>query len=800
MSIFDYDFNSFCHYFFIMIKMSQIGYVLIVLCAAGSFTLGQSSQLKAGQTDKRCLIKLDLSQTIITNENRIGNPEALIDEQVLAGDPANTKNGNPKTRWFPGWGASDHPATVFINLRNPAKLASVYLRDTNDAGLFKVETGTPDHWSTLFIDSLKNYETWNAHAVDITTQYLRFTRLTSGSNVSEIVLYGCMLPDEAPPATITDLRIHQIFNNSIKLIWTSTGDDGKSGECSKYDIRYSTSPIVNEAAFEKATVVEGTPKPRVSGKVQTHLIRELAANTRYYFAMKAIDDEDKTSTLSNSISTATLESSISINRITMDKFIGVNAFIDDPLDKVKVAGFIREYHNWDWDESASKPYAGYPNNKIKWAPSGAGAGSWNFDDYYASVKAAGIELSPVIQGSPKWLQSEASFLFDNKPLDKHGANSDDPNSYRAKAHHLFQFAARYGNTMVKSSNLTLHPGQPIKTGMNLIPYLEDWNEPNKSWLGSRAEFSPQEYAAMASANYDGHAGTMLQGSKTFGIKQADPTMKFVMGGTVGIDLHWIEEIQNWFENNRSDNAFIPDVINVHHYAWKNGKNQQGGAPAKSPEEDDFKGKMKRVVDYRDHHFPNVEVWISEFGWDTNPASPLSAPSIGSNDIQEVQAQWLVRAYLAFAAAGVDRAQMYMLRDVDPASAISFSSCGLTGPKADWTPKKSWYYVYTLKNSLNNMVYLGEETSADTSILIYKFKNISSKSGAYVIWAKTSKNYNLPAFKLQLPKSCQVAKKIELTVGEIHGRESLLEIQGNTIAIPVCERPVIILVDDIGSAF
>ncbi len=742
-----------------------------------------------------CPVKLDLNNVRITNENREGKPTTLFDEQLLAGDPINKKGGNPKTVWFPGWAKADHPASVFIDLKNPATISSIYLRDVNNKGFFKIEAGSPGHWNLIAGDSLKNYEAWNAHPVSVTTQYLRFTRVTGNSNVSEIVIYGCMLPDNGPPTAIKDLRVNVTTDNAVKIIWTSTGDDGILGASTQYDIRYSTSPITSSEDFETAKIVDGEPDPKFSGTIQSYLVRGLSSKTDYYFAIKAKDEEGNVSKLSNVISTTTVEAT-QAKVITMDKFIGANVFVDDPIDKLKAVGFIREYHNWKWDEGGAKTYDGYPRNKIKFAPSAGAEGSWNFDNYYATIKAAGLEISPVIQGNVNWLQGGTNFPFDDKPLDKPDAKTDDPNSYQAKAHHLFQFAARYGNTTVKQDKLTLDPSQHFKSGLGLVHYIEDWNEPNKYWLGAKAEFRAQEYAAMASANYDGHDQTMAQGTKTFGAKQADPQMKFVMGGIAGVDIKWIEEIRYWFENNRPDNAFIPDVINVHHYSWKNGKNAQGGGPAKSPEEDDFKGMMKAIVDYRDQHFPNVEVWISEFGWDTNPGSPLCPPPIVGNDTQETQAQWLVRAYLAFAAAGVDRAHMYMLRDINPASPKWFTSSGLIGPKGDWTPKKSWYYVYTLKNSLTDMIYTGEETSSDPNVLIYKFKNVNDNSGAYVIWAKTKANYRVASYMLRLKGSPTKAKRVELTAGEINGTQTSLSIQANSVTTSISERPVIILVDRI----
>src|SRR5690606_23258937 len=55
--------------------------------------------------------------------------------------------------------------------------------------------------------------------------------------------------------------------------------------------------------------------------------------------------------------------------ISMEHFIGLNAFIDDPLEKIQAVGFVREYHVWEWDEGDKKTYQGYPNNKNAFNPS-----------------------------------------------------------------------------------------------------------------------------------------------------------------------------------------------------------------------------------------------------------------------------------------------------------------------------------------------------------------------------------------------------------------------------------------------
>ena len=481
--------------------------------------------------------------------------------------------------------------------------------------------------------------------------------------------------------------------------------------------------------------------------------------------------------------------------IPFDQFMGANAFVDDPIERMQAVGFIREYHNWGWDEGNGRDdYSPYPNNHIKWAPSEVI--SWNFDEFYRRVNAAGLLIAPCTQGSVEWLSHGADFRSSNKPLDKPGLSPTAPSSYQAKSHYMYQYAARYGSSKVDPEKLTLAPGQERISGLGLIRYLEDWNEQDKDWEGRDARFTPEEYAAMLSADYDGHANTMKGGSGTFGIKNADPQMKVVMGGLATPSVEYLEQMKRWFATNRPDKKFAADVLNVHWYTWKDGNSWQGGGPALSPEEGRLKEVMQTIVEYRNKNLPELEVWISEFGWDTNPGSPLSPPAIGPFDTEEVQAQWLVRAYLSLAAAGVDRAQMYMLRDVDPNHPGWFSSCGLVGPKGDWTPKTSWFYVHALKETLKGMRYMGEVSSGNPKLRIYKFKDIGSSKGAYAVWAASSDNYRVDNYSLQLPAGTDSASLLQLEPGNKDGKSSPLAIINQEVRLAVSERPVFVLVDQI----
>ena len=273
-------------------------------------------------------------------------------------------------------------------------------------------------------------------------------------------------------------------------------------------------------------------------------------------------------------------------------------------------------------------------------------------------------------------------------------------------------------------------------------------------------------------------------------------MKLVMGGLAIFNLDYIKRMKSWFERNRADKKFAADVLNFHLYTFPDGSQYGDSGPALSPEAGKLKEQMAAIVKYRNEYLPGKEVWLSEFGWDTNPDSRLSVPVIGGMDRQEVQGIWLVRAYMALAAAGVDRAQMFMLRDVNPNDKTQFSSSGLVGPKGDFTRKKSWYYVATLKNTLTNMRYAGEVASGDANVLIYKFKEVKGNKGVYAIWAKTSTDYKVDGYSFRIPASVSNANLVTLSAGAASGQQSKLNISGGQVSVNVSERPVFIMVDHI----
>lgn len=474
---------------------------------------------------------------------------------------------------------------------------------------------------------------------------------------------------------------------------------------------------------------------------------------------------------------------------TIDEFIGANTFAGEPLHRQEALGTLREYHNWMWCEGHVSAYPGYPNNENGFAPAWTGG---DYDYFYRNVKAVGLTVAPAVQMNVLWLTGGNSALLNNKPIPiNSGRSPTDPASYVEHADHLFQFAARYGSTTVADSLLKLRSNNARLTGLDQVRFYENWNEQNKWWEGRDAYFSPYEYAAMSSADYDGHLGAM---GGTVGLKNADPNAKLVMAGLAGPDLDYIKAMKLWCDYNRGG-SFPWAVINVHHYS-NDGGQQFSGTSGISPEADDLKGRMETIRQYRDQYLPGVEFWVSEFGYDVNPGSKQHAPAIGTFSAEEVQGQWLVRGFLALAAAGVDRAMMYSLADQGPVTSTGiYATSGLvTQRSANCQPRTSWWYVYTMKNRLKGLRFEAEQASGHANVKIYRFKNAGNLVKAYVVWCPTSNQTSVNGYQLALQGSPATAHVVNMQSGDPDGVKTPLTITGGAVSVDVSERPVFVLVD------
>jgi len=192
-------------------------------------------------------------------------------------------------------------------------------------------------------------------------------------------------PDTTPPAGVTDLATSNPTSTSIALTWDAPGDDGEQGTASQYDIRYSTSEIIDEAGWQAASQCTGEPSPSPVGTIENFTVTGLSPSTTYWFALKTADEVTNWSVLSNSASGTTQEGgaqTVHVSAIDMSlKEAGpnVNAIatvtivdVDNmPVSGVTVSGYwTGATSDTDSGVTDSSGQAKLKSNRVRKPPSG----------------------------------------------------------------------------------------------------------------------------------------------------------------------------------------------------------------------------------------------------------------------------------------------------------------------------------------------------------------------------------------------------------------------------------------------
>ncbi len=110
--------------------------------------------------------------------------------------------------------------------------------------------------------------------------------------------------DLVEPDEVTDLKFLSATSSTVTLEFTTTGDDGKIGAASRYDVRYSTGQITANN-FNGANPANVTKTPNVSGSVEQVTVSGLEGGVEYFFALKVLDEVGNASKISNVVSGST---------------------------------------------------------------------------------------------------------------------------------------------------------------------------------------------------------------------------------------------------------------------------------------------------------------------------------------------------------------------------------------------------------------------------------------------------------------------------------------------------------------
>ena len=120
----------------------------------------------------------------------------------------------------------------------------------------------------------------------------------TSSGGDDYVIARIAVSDTTHPGQVTSLAAALASWTSVLVDWTVPGEDGSVGQCSEYDVRYSTS-VITAANFGSATQATGESAPPPAGNYDGVSISDLAEDTEYWFAMKARDAAGNWSLMSN---------------------------------------------------------------------------------------------------------------------------------------------------------------------------------------------------------------------------------------------------------------------------------------------------------------------------------------------------------------------------------------------------------------------------------------------------------------------------------------------------------------------
>jgi Tol biopolymer transport system component len=192
------------------------------------------------------------------------------------------------------------------------------------------------------------------------------------SAISNVVV--TTIPDDVtPPAAVTDLTLDFITEKSVILLWTAPGDDGETGQVFGYDVRYSQSPITPET-WDAASRVQWVGTTHQSGERELFTIPNLQGPTDY-FALKALDEVENASDLSNSVS-ASISSPV---QLTFNTQYSASNPDWSPNGQLIVFGSTAETQSGPAPEVYVVPATGGSPVQYTSLPDGATSASWSPD-------------------------------------------------------------------------------------------------------------------------------------------------------------------------------------------------------------------------------------------------------------------------------------------------------------------------------------------------------------------------------------------------------------------------------------
>ena len=316
--------------------------------------------------------------------------------------------------------------------------------------------------------------------------------------------------------------------------------------------------------------------------------------------------------------------------------------------------------------------------------------AWGLDDILTKAKNEGAEVLFTIHQTPTWLinQNRTDGGGDYLPVEA-GESRTNPDSYYEYALMLAQIVARYGRVKYPDDQLEVDLSErwtgdknEKKSGLNLLKYIQFWNE-EKWWkAGTPEHVLPEEMAAMMIKCYDF-------------IKKADPSMIVVSPCISDISMPYFEAMDKVF------NGVWPcDIISCNYYL---NKGNDGRYPATwvlnggcGPSQDKGFGRVKQLAEFCAKR--GKKLWVTECGLDDETATQ-SQMSFQGNETARAAA--LIETANAMFDSGVDAVFFFTAADEYNAGKTLYQRCGiLQGQDKGYAKKASFDIVNNYAKTLN----------------------------------------------------------------------------------------------------
>lgn len=243
-----------------------------------------------------------------------------------------------------------------------------------------------------------------------------------------------------------------------------------------------------------------------------------------------------------------------------------------------------------------------------------------------------------------------------------------------------------------------HPNT-IRKGLNYPVILGTGNENDRTWGGAQQYMDPWKLAAMQSAIFDGHKGAIRAKAATdgnsfefytgaegqdindyrpLGVKNADPDLPVVTSGLAFGSFNTLKGMIEWSAKNRGYLTIegkkvvdVPfDIFDYHKYNADSTNGQAGLSTTALPPEVDSPtvegtsiiNEVKQMIELIERYCPQVQLNVSEWGYDWHPYSRFGVPEIqkasGHYTRKEGVAMWAIRTMILFATTGLRSAHWF----------------------------------------------------------------------------------------------------------------------------------------------